>query len=388
MFFTILQIKTKMIFISFTKLIFSIFIIYNIQVFCKDIVIDQNSIDSTNQQQDSSLQKIWEIDNQTLSSTNLIVSESKIYSTTDDGLIHCYLLDGQEKWSAEVFGNIKSNAVVFKDLFLTATYGGDLYSINSNNGDVVQVIGVGENITTDLSLVDLTTTTVKSKGVVFGTEAGNIFCYDIFTFEMIWKINLSTHSLISKPIIVNDKIIFKNSLTSLYCVNIKSGLLIWKYDFNEKEGFVNNSNTLTNGKSIFALSTSGEIIALDLMLGKKLWSTNSLNVLPQIVFSIDKQKLILLSKEGEIIFISSKDGKELDKIDLMKPDPFSFITAENEEKVFIGFYDGSLYSIDKKNKVQQLTSPTNIPITSIGFVKEDEFIVNDVNGKITFYKIK
>ena len=165
-------------------------------------------------------------------------------------------------------------------------------------------------------------------------------------------------------------------------------MLIWKYDFKEKEGFSNNSNTLANGKSIFALSTSGEINALDLILGKKLWSTNSFNVLPQIVFSIDKQKLILLSKEGEIIFISSKDGKQLDKIDLMKPDTFSFITAENEEKVFIGFYDGSLYSIDKKNKVQQLTSPTNIPITSIGFVKEDEFILNDVNGKITFYKIK
>ena len=377
-----------MIFRSFTKLIFGFFIIINIHVFAKDTFIDQNLIDSTNQKQDSSLQKIWEIDNQTLSSTNLIVSENKIYNTTDDGLVHCYLFDGQEKWLAEVFGSIKYNAVLFNDLFLTATFEGDLYSINSNNGDVVQVIGVGENITTDLSLVDLTNTSFKSKGVIFGTEKGNIFCYDIFSFEMIWKIILSPQSLISKPVIADDKIIFKDSLNSVYCVNAKSGLLIWKYDFNEKEGFPNYSNTLSNGRSIISFSTSGAIIALDLMLGKKLWSTDAMDVIPQIAFSIDKQKLILLTKEGEIIFISSKDGKELNKIDLKKPGLLSFIIAENKKNIFFGFSDGSLYSTDIKYKVQQLTSPTNIPIASIIFIKEDEFLAKDITGNITLYKIK
>jgi len=360
----------------------------NIEVFAKDTLIDQNSIDSTIQNQDSSLQKIWEIDNQTSSSTILIVSENKIYTTTDDGLIHCYLLDRQEKWITEVIGDIKSNAVLFKDLFLTVTHGGDLYSINSNNGDVVQVIGVGENITTDLSLVDLTTSTMKSKGVVFGTEAGNIFCYDIFSFEMIWKINLSTQSLISKPVVINDKIIFNNSLNLIYSVNAKSGLLIWKYDFSEKEGFANNCNTITTEKSIFALSTSGEIISFDLMVGKKLWSTYAIDVVPQIAFSFDKQNLIVLNKNGEIIFISLKDGKELNKIDFKKPDLFSFIVATNEENILVGFSDGSLCSIDKKNVVQQLISPTNIPIASINIIKNNELLVKDINGKITFYKIK
>lgn len=377
-----------MIFISFTKLIFGIFIILNIQVFAQETLLDQNSIDSTIQNQESSLQKLWEIDIQTSSSTNLIVSENKIYTTTDDGLVHCYLLNGQEKWIAEVIGDIKSNAVLFNDLFLTATFGGDLYSINSNNGDVVQVIGVGENITTDLSLIDLTTSTMKSKGVVFGTEAGNIFCYDIFTFEMTWKINLSPQSLITKPVVINDKIIFKNSLTSIYCVNAKSGLLTWKYDLSEKEGFNNNCNILTNEKSVLSLSSSGEIIALDLMVGKKLWSINAIDVIPQIAFSIDKQKLILLNKKGEIIFISSKDGKELSKIDLMKPDLFSFIAVANEENIFIGFSDGSLNSIDMKYTVQQLISPTNIPFASINIINNNELIVKNIGGKITFYKLK
>ena len=85
---------------------------------------------------------------------------------------------------AEVLGSVKNNTVLYKDLFLVATNVGDLYSINSNNGEVVQVIGVGENITTDLSLIDLTNNNYKSKAIVFGTDKGNIFCYDIFSFRV------------------------------------------------------------------------------------------------------------------------------------------------------------------------------------------------------------
>ena len=155
-----------MIFRPFTKLIFVISISFNTLVIAQDTFIDYKSSDSTIQIQDSSLQKIWQIDNQTSSSTNLIVSEDKIYTTTDNGLVKCYFIDGQEKWAVEVLGRIKNNSVKFKDLFLTATNEGDLYSINSNNGDVIQVIGVGENITTDLSLFDLTSTSAQSKGVV------------------------------------------------------------------------------------------------------------------------------------------------------------------------------------------------------------------------------
>ena len=112
------------------------------------------------------------------------------------------------------------------------------------------------------------------------------------------------------------------------------------------------------------------------------------NLILQIAFSFDKQKLILLDKNGVLISISTKDGKEIQKIDFKKSDLFSFITAENEENIFIGFSDGSLYSIDSINNIKQLISQTNIPITSINVISKDEFIVKDINGKITFYKTR
>ncbi len=49
-----------------------------------------------------------------------------------------------------------------------------------------------------------------------------------------------------------------------------------------------------------------KLVAIDLMAGKILWSIKSFDVIPQIAFFIDKQKMILLNKKGEIIFISIK----------------------------------------------------------------------------------
>ena len=370
----------------FTILLFSIIFGLNLYAFAKDTLTNYNSTDSTIQKQDSSIQKIWEIDTQSTSSTILLITDDKIYTTSDDGLINCYFINGKVKWSAEVLGTVKNNAVLFKDLFLVATNEGDLYSINSNNGDVVQVIGVGENITSDLSLIDLTNNNSKSKAIVFGTDKGNIFCYDIFSFELIWKTNLSEYPLVSNPMFVDEKIVIKNSFESIYCLNAKSGTLIWKYDSNLKEEADNRGLILTNGKTVYSIRQDGEIIAIDLMLGKKLWSTKFLDVIPQITFFNHMQELLLLNTKGEMIFLSAKDGKEIGKIDLMKSDLSSFVISENKEYMFVGFSDGSLYRIDSKYNVKELISQTNIPITSINLIDNNLLILKDINGTIIFYQ--
>ncbi|MCJ7553133.1 MAG: PQQ-binding-like beta-propeller repeat protein [Ignavibacteriaceae bacterium] len=372
---------------SFTKLIVSIFISLNIQVFAKNTFIDHNLIDSTIQKQDSYLQKIGEIDSQSSSSTNLIVTENKIYTTTDEGFVYCYFMDGIEKFFTELSGDIKNNSVLYKDLLLTSTVEGDLYSINSNNGEVLQVVGIGESITSDLSLADIVNENYAGKGVVFGTSEGNIFCYDAFSFEQLWGKNISDHPILSKPAVDKDKIVFLNSTLSLYCVNIKSGTLIWKYEFDDKHNFSAANFPLSDGTNIFSITPDGNLFAVDLLLGQKTWLYSSEEILFKIYLSSDKQNLFTLNSKGLLTIISSKEGKEISKIDFMKSGLFSFCLTESKENIFIGFSDGSLYNIDSKYVVRQLISQTNIPITSINVIHNNELIVKDINGKIAFYKI-
>lgn len=341
---------------------------------------------SNPQKTDSLLQKLWEIDRKNNSSTEIILANDKLFSCSDDGSVYCYDMKGKEKWANDLMGSIKNNAVQYKDIFLSATVEGDIYSINSNNGEVIQVLGIGENITTDLSLIDLTNFSYQSKGVVFGTSEGNIFCYDIYTFELIWKLNISKHLLIAKPEVSGDKIIIIDSFASLYCVSAKSGTLIWKYEFKSNENFDFKKLPLCDGKTVFTLTPNHELIAIDLLLGEKIWSTPELKIVNSISFYDGKQNLILLDKQGIIMILSAKDGKEIQKIELKKLDVFSFQYEELDNFKLIGFSDGAVYRIEINKIITELISANNVAITSLKIISDKNFIVSKSNGIITSYK--
>jgi len=340
------------------------------------------------QNYDSSITKSLDIELKSSSKSKNLISDNRLYTLFDNGLIYLFDFSGKEKFVTELIGRTENNPALYKDLILTATFEGDLYSINSNNGEVLQVVGIGENITSDISLSEIDIQNQKIIGGLLGTINGNIFCYDAFTFEQLWKNDISKAPITSNPLVVNDKVIFINSNSSLYCVNSKSGSIIWKYEFADKQNFPINFSILSDGKNVFSISHDGNLLGIDLLLGKKNWSVNIKDMLDQFYISTDKEKLFLINKEGMMSIFSTKDGKEIGKIDFKKTNLFSFIITEMQDQSLIGFSDGSLNSFNSKFIERQLISPDQIPITSINIISKNEFSVKNYFGKITFYKIE
>lgn len=360
---------------------------FNITISAYHQTHNLTKIDSIIQIQDTALQKVWEINSGSFSSTRILNNSNWIYSTSDSGIVTCYDFNGNQKWITEILGTTTNNSALYKDILLIATVEGDLYSINSNNGEILQVVGIGENITSDLALIEISTADIKTISVVLGTSEGNIFCYDAFSFELLWQKNISTSPIISSPLIEKDKVVILNDDFSLYCVNSKSGSLIWKYEFSVEQNFSAKNFPVSDGKNIFSLSTDKKIFALDILLGKKIWSSNTKGVLNQFYIIPDNQELFLIDDKGMMTIYSTKNGEETNIIDFKKSELFSFIIAEDRENTLVGFSDGSLYMFDSKFVSKELISANQFPIISLYIISRDEFIVKDINGKIKFYKI-
>ncbi|MCC6254339.1 MAG: hypothetical protein IT276_05465, partial [Ignavibacteriaceae bacterium] len=81
------------------------------------------------------------------------------------------------------------------------------------------------------------------------------------------------------------------------------------------------------------------------------------------------------------------DGKEIGKIDFKKSELFSFVITELNEETLVGFSDGSVYTFNSKFIPKEIISADQIPITSINVISPKEFVVKNIFGKITFYKI-
>jgi outer membrane protein assembly factor BamB len=326
---------------------------------------------------------ITKVDYSSTSTTKVNIAENRIYVTIDNGLVYLIDFNGKEKFVSEIFGDIKTNPVLYRDLFLAATVGGDLYSLNSNNGEVIQVAGIGENITSDLSIIDLDKTV---KSVVFGTAKGNILSYDAFTFEILWNKKLSDKAIISKAVYENDKIIFIDASYSVYCVNSKSGVLIWKYVQKSSDNIAYDFPLIISSK-VFVLSPEGNVIALDLLQGKIVWSADIKTDIKKLYINKTKSHIFALNSSGKIFAVSTNDGKVDYSIELNKSGIFSFEIIESDYDVIIGLSDGSIFRISGNKNIKQIIEPAFTPITGLAHLNQNQIVVKTLDGKLSIIKI-
>ena len=141
------------------------------------------------------------------------------------------LADGTEKWHYETNKRINVSPQIVNDILIVASDDGDIITLNANNGNPHQIIGIGEKITSGVSIIEIEEAGTKTKTVVVGTQYGNLYCYDLFTLDPIWTQQLSGMNenirVVSSIAYSNNKIFFQDNLGTLYCFSATNGMLIW-----------------------------------------------------------------------------------------------------------------------------------------------------------------
>ena len=315
----------------------------------------------------------------------LILSDNKIFIASKDGLIICRDIEDKVIWKYNTDGIIYSSLLRDKDLTIIITNDGDLFTINTNTGDLVQVIGIGEPVTSDIRLIDLEYNKTKTKGIVFGTAFGNIYCYELYSLEMVWQNHLTEQSIMAKPVVVNNKIIYQDNDENYYCVNSKNGVLIWKWRPEEKSNNVFfQSDVISNGKSVFVTDDNGELHSIDLLLGTENWKKKKLFTSGKFFINSNRKILIIHSKKNKIVLINQSNGKAKKEIKL--PDEFKYSLptcyTENGNNILLGFDNGFICSINKKNILNKILFAGTAPIISLLKIGEKEYITNNLDGKV------
>ena len=320
----------------------------------------------------------------------LLLSDDKIFIASKDGLIICRDKQDNIIWQYNTDGIIYSSLLRDKDLIIIITNDGDLFTINTNTGDLVQVIGIGEPITSDIRLIDLEYNKTKTKGIVFGTAFGNIYCYELYSLEMVWQNYLTEQSIIAKPVVVNNKLIYQDNDENYYCVNAKNGVLIWKWKPEEKSKNVFfKSDVISNGKSVFVTDDNGKLHSIDLLLGIEKWNKKKLFTSGKFFINSNRKILIIHSKKNKIVLINQTNGRVKKEIKL--PDEFksSLPTCytENGNNILLGFDNGFICSINKNNILNKILFTGTAPIISLLKTGKKEFIMNNMDGKVIQFSL-
>ena len=211
----------------------------------------------------------------------------------------------------------------------------------------------------------------KFKDKIFIIDYKNTLrCFKIKNGSECWNLQTEDSFTISNTkyslIILNDKIIFNNSIGDITAVDIKTGLITWQLPtqsrsiINETYNF-NFSELVSDGNSIFFSNNKNQFYSVDLKTGTINW-VNEVNsnlrpiLVGNIIFTISHEGYLYLidKNKGNILritdlFLNYKDKKRKNiyPIGFVIGDKNLFLTNSDGKMIVAGIEDGKLIRVEK-----------------------------------------
>ena len=263
---------------------------------------------------------------------------------------------------AEKKSNPKLNFLVDDQNLLVADSIAKYYSVNISTGK----LNWSKN-----NVYPFNSNIKKHKDKIFIIDYKNTLrCYNIKDGSECWNLQTEVSFTISNLkyslIILNNNVIFSNSIGDITAVDIETGLITWQLPtqnssiINETYNF-KTSKLVSDGKSIFFSNNKNQFYSIDLKTGTSNWinKVNS-NIQPilvgNLIFTISNEGyLYLIDKDkGNIVRITdlfinykTKKRKKIYPVGFVIGNKNLYLTNSDGKMIIAGIEDGKIIKIEK-----------------------------------------
>jgi outer membrane protein assembly factor BamB len=313
------------------------------------------------------------------STENLEWSYSTTPVTAPSGGLSC----GQTSAPTAIYGT----PVVDRDMIYIGTYSGEVYALNTANGEYIWVYppkgegyigavvgspvianGIIYTSSSDGKVYALNTTNGKRKWETDHTLAeklwtspavigdtlyvstfdGHIYALSIETGELLdWSFESET-GFASSPVLYGDTIFLGSFDRYLYAVKMGSDVPIWKFPQEEPAGNWFWASPVVNEGIVYAGCLDGRIYAIEAKTGGKLWEFDAGN--PIVSSPVLMDNLLIVTDESGTVYVFDLSAELGDEAVPLKTisigaDVRSSFSAQ-EGLVYIRGEDNQLYVVD------------------------------------------
>lgn len=222
-------------------------------------------------------------------------------------------------------------------------------------------------------------------------------CFKIIDGSECWNLATESSFTISNTdyslAIIDNQVIFNNSIGDITAVDISSGLIIWQLP-TQSSNIINQtynfklSNLVSDGKSIFFSNNRNEFYSVDIKTGSLNWKNDISSKLTPIILD---EFILTISEDGHLFTIQKEQGNILRINDIytlykakkrkdIKPE--GFVIANN--KIFLTNNNGHLIVINlKTGKIDQIKKIAREKISKPYIFNQHLYLVK--NGTIVKY---
>ena len=248
---------------------------------------------------------------------NLLITDSiaKYYSVN--------INSGELNWSKNNIYPFNSDIKKYKNKFFVIDYKNTLRCFNVNDGNECWNLKTEDSFTISSSKFSLI---VINDKVIFSNSIGDITAVDIETGVIIWQLPTQSSSIInetynfkiSKLVSDGNSIIFSNNKNEFHSIDVKTGTINWINEINS------NITPIITGNLIFTVSNEGYLIVIEKNKGNIIRVTDLFNNyklkkrknIKPVGFVIGKTNLYLTNTDGKMIVADLSFGniKKIEKI--------------------------------------------------------------------------
>ena len=239
-----------------------------------------------------------------------------------------------------------------------ATY----YSININTGE----LNWSKN-----NIYPFNSEIKKYKNKIFVIDYKNTLrCYNIINGSECWNLQTEDSFTMSSSkfslIIINNNVVFSNSIGDITAVDIKTGLITWQLP-TQSSSIVNEtynfkiSKLVSDGTSIFFSNNKSELYSVDVKTGTTNW-INEINsnltpiIIDNLVFTVSNEGYLYVvdKNKGNIIKINDlylnykiKKRKEIKPVGFALGDAKLYLTNTDGKMIIVNLNLGNVIRTEK-----------------------------------------
>lgn len=318
-----------------------------------------------------------------------LIYKDKFFVSTFNGEIFCFDQNGKQIWKYNTNNKIISKPNAIADILVVGTINGDLYTFDINSGKVLQILSIGEPITSQISFYTIYQLDEQINSIIVGTNNGTLYSFELNTLNPNWTNTDAKRMIETKPLVINDKVIYGSWDGYLYCIDAKTGLLIWKWSENENFYYSPASCIpVSDGKNVYVTTPDKYTSAIDLFLGKTVWRKNNYSSWESIGISNDKKRLFIKSRQDNFFIVNADNGALIKNIYLGYGLDISPIEIfEYNGNILFGGKNGIVYQIDKNYKLKKLLFLGNARVYPIYQIKDNIFLATNMDSKLIIFSL-
>ena len=286
----------------------------------------------------------------------ILVDKDNIFFFDNKGSIINFNKLSKLNWKKNYYSKSdkKNNPILFlaskKNNLFVADTNANYYLLNKDNGNLIWKKKHSSSFNSQIK--------IKDQNIFVVDMENTLRCFSIKSGEILWSTPTELTVVSSQKkqslVIVNNLIIFSNSVGDLTAVDSNNGEIVWQTPTQALGGSqhitLRNSDIVSDGDLIFISNNNNEFFAIDINTGIIKWKQQINSEIRPVVVS---NYIVTISNEGLMIILNKKDGNILRINNILKNIkkkkrknyyPVGFVISDN--KIYLTTLNGRLFIIN------------------------------------------